>query len=225
MIADIRPKRPWVRLLRVVGATVGALVALYFIVGFSVRPYLASWGATRHEQKEALAGDDLVRRASTQVTLGVDIQAPPERVYPWLVQMGVDRAGLYTYTWFENGVMRLGAHNADALHPEWQDLKPGDVLAFTPADYPTGRTGPLVASMSKNESVVLCGGADLLHCRSTLQFVLVWRSDGTSRLLFRGRSDARVSLWGRLPDLILEPGYLTMERKMLLGIKERAERG
>jgi hypothetical protein len=56
----------------------------------------------------------------------VTIEAPPEQVWPWLAQMGQDRAGFYTYEWFENGLLRLNIHNADRIVPEWQNITVGD---------------------------------------------------------------------------------------------------
>jgi hypothetical protein len=120
--------------------------------------------------------------------------------------------------------MRLDVSNADRIVPEWQDLKVGDTIAFTPAAHPVGRTGPLVAALEPNRALLLCTGDEVGDCRGTWQFVLRERPDGTTRLLFRGRTTADAPLWVALPDQGLELGYFMMERKMLLGIMERAER-
>ena len=212
------------RILRVVASSAGAFLGLYLMVGLLLRPWYATWGATAAEARDPLPGDEIVPEAASQVTLAVDIDAPPEAVWPWLVQMGVDRAGLYTYTWMENGVLGLGVENADRIHPEWQDLRPGDLIAFTPEDYPGGRSGPLVVTIVPNEALLLCTGEEATDCPGTWQFVLQDRGDGTTRLVFRGRISGDGPLAVRMMDLGLEPGYFLMERKMLLGIKERAER-
>jgi hypothetical protein len=212
------------RVLRIVAASLGAAVGLYLMVGLLLRPWYATWGATAAEVHGPLAGDGIVPDAAAQLTLAIDIAAPPAAVWLWLIQMGVDRAGLYTYTWMENGVMGLGVENADRIHPEWQDLKPGDLIAFTPEDYRGGRSGPLVVTLVPNEELLLCTGEEVADCPGTWQFVLHDRDDGTTRLVFRGRISADGPFGVRLMDLGLEPGYFMMERKMLLGIKERAER-
>jgi hypothetical protein len=194
------------------------------MMGFALRPWYATWGATDTEVHATLPGDELVPDARGQVTMAVTIDAPPEAVWPWLVQMGVDRAGLYTYTWVENGVLRLGVENADRIHPAWQDLRVGDIIAYTPEDYPGGRTGPSVAAIEPNRALVLCNAAVGEPCTGTMQLILWERADGSTRLIMRGRSSADAPRLQQAFDALLEPGYFVMERKMLLGIKQRAER-
>ena len=182
------------------------------------------WGATRSEMENALPGDALVPEAAWQTTMAVTIDAPPEEIWPWLVQMGVDRAGLYSLLWVENGVFHLGVKNADRIHPEWQDLKVGDIVAFMPEGYPGGRRGPVVTEVDPQRALVLCLGDDPAHCPGSWQFVLEGQWNGSTRLLLRARTSADRSFWSRLPDLVLEPGYAMMNVAMLLGIKDRVER-
>lgn len=103
---------------------------------------LGKWGATELETSMPLPGDELIPEPDEVQTMAVTISVPAEQVWPWLMQMGVDRAGLYSYTWMENGLLHLGVTNADRIHPEWQDLTVGDIIAFTPEGYPGGRNGP-----------------------------------------------------------------------------------
>jgi hypothetical protein len=182
------------------------------------------WGATRSEASCELPGDALVPDVASQTTMAITIDAPPEDVWPWLVQMGVDRAGLYSLLWVENGLFRLGVSNADRIHPEWQDLKVGDLIAFMPEGYPGGRRGPVVTELAPDRAFVLCMGNDPTTCPGTWQFVLNGEWNGTTRLLLRSRSSANRSFLARLSDLILEPGYAVMSVAMLRGIRERAER-
>ena len=174
----------------------------------------------------SLPGDELIAKPDSQQTMAVTVAAPPDQVWPWLVQMGVDRAGLYSYEWVENWFLRLGVVNADRIHPEWQNLKVGDIVAFTPASYPSGRMGPRVVSLDKNRSLVLDSspGAKSGVVTGTWQFVLR-EADGSTRLLLRSRSCPGRSVALKLMDFLLLPGYLIMDRAMLLGIKERAESG
>ena len=185
---------------------------------------LSRWGATKSEMTMPLPGDELVPSPAAQQTMAITIAAPPDKVWPWLVQMGVDRAGLYSYTWVENGLLRLSVVNADRIHREWQDLKCGDTIAFMPATYPGGRCGPKVVAIDPNRALVLDLGLGAPEGTvGTWQFIL--REDrGSTRLILRTRSAGRGPIIAQVMNRVLEPGYLIMDRAMLLGIKERAER-
>lgn len=207
----------------------GHLKAIAFIVGLvaitwvAVRTWLLNWGVAGAEAERTLPGDELVPNPSTQATMGVKIERPPEQVWPWIIQMGVDRAGFYTYLFVENTLLRLGATNADRIHPEWQDLRVGDHIWFVPEDHPTRRFGPVVSAIDPNQSLVLILGEPDKPAPGTWQFLLERCAGDTTRLLFRQRSSADMPLAVRLPNLLMEPGYFVMSRKMLLGIKQRAE--
>jgi uncharacterized protein YndB with AHSA1/START domain len=182
------------------------------------------WGAMAHELAEPLPGDDLVPDADGQATMAIAIDAPPEQVWPWLVQMGVDRAGLYSLLWVENGILHLGVENADRIVPEWQALKVGDTVAFTPEGYPGGRHGPTVTAIEPNRALVLNMGGEPSASVGSWQFVLEPEEPGTTRLLMRSRSSAHRPVGLKVFDTVVEPGYLIMDIAMLRGIKERAER-
>ena len=188
---------------------------------------LRTWGATGPEKTAPLPGDELIPDADDVWTMAVTVAARPGQVWPWLVQMGVDRAGLYSYTWVENGLLRLGVSNADRVHPEWQDLKVGDIIAFTPGGYPGGRRGPRVVDMQSGSHLVLDSspGAPPGTVTGTWQFVLRDASDAGTRLLLRTLTGPGRPLGLRVTDFLLRPGYLVMDRAMLLGIKKRAEGG
>ena len=81
-------------------------------------PWISTWGATAEEAAWNLPGDKLVPEPRTQNTLAVSIDASPEEVWGWLAQKGVDRAGLYTYLFVENTLLRLGVVEAKRIHPE-----------------------------------------------------------------------------------------------------------
>ena len=199
----------------------GAGVLTYQLV---VRPWMRRWGATDEEVTAALPGDELVRRLDAQSTHAVTIAAPPEAVWPWIVQMGQDRGGLYSYLWVENALLRLGFRNADRIVPEWQDLKVGDRIWFVPEHYATSRFGPVVMAIDPPRSLILSMGVPDQPCPGTWQFILRQRSDGDTRLLLRSRASAEAPLAMRVMNAVMEAGYFVMERRMLLGIKERAER-
>jgi menaquinone-dependent protoporphyrinogen IX oxidase len=181
-----------------------------------------TWGATYSEAAQSMPGDDLVPDADSQVTMAITIDAPPERVWPWLVQMGVDRAGLYTHTWLENGVMHLGVRNAGEIRPEWQDLKVGDHIWFLPESYPTPRFGPRVVALESPHHVVCVMGDEPGTPIGSWQFALEPQGEGT-RLLFRTRGAAARPRGLKLFDLLVEPGYMYMEAGMMRGIADRAD--
>ncbi len=186
----------------------------------SARHLGRSWGATAAEAAMPLPGDDLVPHPDSQATMAITIDAPPEAVWPWLVQMGVDRAGLYTHTWVENGLLRLGIRNADAIRPDWQNLKAGDHIWFVPEAYPAPQYGPRVVTIDPPHTLVCALGDDPDALVGTWQFVLT--GGDVTRLLFRSRA-AHTRLAGlKIMDAVLEPGYLYMDIGMLHGIAARA---
>ncbi|HEY5109183.1 MAG TPA: hypothetical protein VII96_06185 [Acidimicrobiales bacterium] len=206
------------RVVEVGAAAVGALVAAG---GAAVatypkwRPWCVNWGATDDEAQRELPGDGLVGDPDLVTTRAIAIAAPPDAVWPWLAQMGPGRGGVYTYDWIEN-LLGLGVHSVDDVVPEYQHLAVGD------AQY-LGDSGPVLraAVVDPGEAMVL--RSDDGHW--SWAFVLVATGAGT-RLISRNRivlpQDTAWTRW--FYTYAMEPGSLVMERKMLLGIKERAER-
>jgi hypothetical protein len=178
------------------------------------REQVLTWGATEAEAQQTLPGDELLAEADVLSTRAITIAAPPAAVWPWLVQMGSGRGGAYTYDWIEN-LFGLGMKSADTIHPEWQVRAVGDVI-------------PGRASLPDMRVVVLEAERTLV-IRSddgTWVWAFVLEDlDGGTRLLSRNRlAMPDASLGDRIGMAVMEPGSLVMERKMLLGIKERAER-
>ncbi|WP_253250325.1 hypothetical protein [Arthrobacter globiformis] len=188
---------------------------------------LETWGAAGSEVSMPLPGDELIPQPDNVQTMAVTVSAPRGQVWPWLVQMGVDRAGLYSYTWVENGLLHLGVANAHRIHPEWQDLQVGDIIAFTPRGYPGGRRGPRVVQLESDHHLVLdlSPGARPGKVTGPWQFVLHDASGAGTRLLLRTRTGPGRPTALRVIDFLLRPGYLVMDRAMLLSIKQRAEGG
>lgn len=211
---------------RWVPGAIGTAVAGGVLTHVLLPRLLGRWGTAGPEAGMPLPGDHLIPEPDSVQTMAVTISAPPSQVWPWLVQMGVDRAGLYSYTWVENGLLHLGVTNADRIHPEWQDLAVGDTIAFTPARYPGGRMGPRVVELEGGRHLVLDAspGAPAGTVTGTWQFILHDSNDGGTRLLLRTRTGPGRPAGLRFMDFLLQPGYLVMDRAMLLGIKERAER-
>ncbi len=176
-----------------------------------LRRRVLTWGATAAEAGARLPGDELLEDADTVSTRAISIDATAEDVWPWLAQMGPSpRGGAYTYDWIEN-LLRLNMHSVDRVLPEFQHPQVGDTIAFGANTMRLERVEPerVIAWRSEDGNWVWT-------------FVLD-EAAGATRLLSRNRFrlPSRVMRIGMVP---MEPASLVMERKMLRGIKTRAER-
>ena len=176
-----------------------------------LRSPILTWGATGQEASARFPGDDLLEDADGVATRAIDIHAPASAVWPWIAQMGPSpRGGAYTYDWIEN-LLGLDMHSADSVLPEFQDPQVGDGFGYGPNQMRFARVEP--------GHVLVTGSADGNWVWS---FVLS-EHDGRTRLVSRNRfSLPRVR--DRIGMIPMEPGSLLMARKMLQGIKQRAER-
>jgi hypothetical protein len=184
-------------------ALAGALgVTLYAL---AARPWMLRWGASDEDRARALPGDELA--SGPGPTRAVSIDAPVDKVWPWLAQIGQDRGGFYSYEWLEN-LAGCRMRNADRIHPDWQHRDVGERVYLHP------ELGLEVARFEPPHALVLEGwGA----------FVVAPIDARRTRLLARGR---RPPGWAErvYNVLLMELPHFVMERRMLLGIKERAER-
>jgi len=214
-----RHGRFW-RILAIIFGVWGVGTAVYLLF---LWPWMRSWGATKAELGAALPGDDIVPNANIRTTKGITIQAPPEAIYPWLLQIGVDRGGMYSYDWLEN-LFGLNVHTTDRIVPEYQNVQIGDFWRFTPKDYVLNPgPGLYVRQLIENEAVLLCFGMEGKPdetCFDTWQFVLLPQADGSTRLLLR----SNMAIEQELPIKLTYFIQFMMERKMLLQIRVRAER-
>lgn len=188
--------------------------------------YSRDWGSTRDERSMALPGDDFLPHPGAFSTMAIMIDALPEHVWPWLVQMGIDRAGLYTHTWVENRILHLNVTNADRIVPEWQDVRIGDRILFAHGTESRPPMGPVVVAFEPNRFLVLSHGqtTDPEDSIGTWQFFLEPRGECAARLLLRSRASTRKPMGMKLFDAVFEPGYQYMDIGMLRGIRDRAER-
>jgi hypothetical protein len=210
--------------------TAGSVASVVY--GLIVRPWHMRWGAASSEVKRSLPGDDLVSRPLFRATHAVTICASAADVWPWLVQMGQDRAGFYSYDWLEN-MMGLDIHSADQIIPDLQTLEPGDILPLASGDQgiPAVLAEPCQALVFGGHFDRQTGGVFGLATRPpesyldvSWAFVLDEVASGITRLIERFQYDHNLGLTSALFFRgILEPVSFIMERKMLLGIKERAE--
>jgi hypothetical protein len=180
-----------------------------------LRPWMDRWGATRAEISARLPGDELVSDPYASTTRAITIAAKPDLIYPWLVQMGADKAGLYSYTLLERAIF-CPMVNADRVHSEWQDLSVGDPVKMCPTEF--GPPPYTVAVMEPGRALVLGHTNPDGSWAESWQFVITPQADGTSRLIVRSRTSLSDVFWD-----VIHPGIFIMERGMMLGIKVRAE--
>jgi hypothetical protein len=187
-------------------------VLLYW---FPIRRWMSRWGTTPSDLTRVMAGDALLVNPTYSGTMAVTVNAAPEHVWPWLVQIGYQRGGLYSYDWLDRLFGYLDRPSATRILPEFQNLGVGDEI-------PLGR-GPSwpVAAIDPNRALVL----DMRNMGSfdwVWQFGLYAVDEKRTRLVSRSCVRTR-SAWARLATYVIEPAGFLMTRRMLLGLKQRAE--
>jgi hypothetical protein len=176
-----------------------------------LREPILTWGATAEEAQARLPGDELLEDADGVATRAITIDAPPSAVWPWIAQMGPSpRGGAYTYDWIEN-LLGLNMHSANRVLPEYQQPHVGDGFGYG--------TNKMSFKTVEPEHVLATQSAD---GNWVWTFVLE-EQDGRTRLISRNRFRLP-KLKDKIGMIPMVPGSLVMERKMLLGIKQRAER-
>jgi hypothetical protein len=201
------------------------------VVGYDtlLRPWLQDWGATSDERTQGLPGDDIVEEVMSHHTRAVTIDAPPEAVWPWLVQIGDRRAGFYSYDWVERflfpGTVHYveGTHSANRIHPELQELHVGQRIN-------TGSVGSLalgspITVLEPNRALVMGTWAFVLHPLSgkRTRLLVRERDAGWLRMAAPKRSGILRAIGSLIDYVLAEPLHFAMVRRMMLGIKERAE--
>ncbi len=205
-------------------------IAVTVVLSPLLAPWYRTWGATEEEARRSLPGDELATHPRSEITCAVTIQAPAGQVWPWLVQIGCQRAGWYSYDLLDNG----GQASADRILPEHQHLTIGDKVLLTP----DGRLGMPVVSLEPDRALVLGGTLDtrtgqgvnpgdplpVAYYTGINAFVLERAGETATRLIFRQRLDWSPAWANQLAyRVFLEPISFVMGRRMLKGIKQRAE--
>jgi hypothetical protein len=191
----------------------GALGALGYLA--YARPRMVRWGATDEEIARLMAGDELIDRPNYVTNRAITIEAPPEDVWPWIAQMGeAPRAGFYSYEWVER-LMGMTVENAERVEAELQELEVGKAL---------DRRGNMIVRALDPGRALVVGPPSGLWLDSTWAMAVYPTADDHTRLVSRVR--AKVNRWSPTAPFwmaMLDPGQFVMERKFLLGVKERAE--
>lgn len=202
---------------REVLAEIGTVVADLprFATAPLYRPWHQRWGTTDDELRSVQPGDDLLPDAAFRATRAITIAAPPEDVWPWLVQVGCLRAGWYSNDLLDN----LGRPSATTIVPEFQHLEVGQWVPMAPSATPDDRTAFRVDSFAKNEWLLWT------KPDSTWVWRLIPIDNGGTRLVTRVRAarDWHHPLGATLAVVLMEFGDFAMMRRMLRGIKARAE--
>lgn len=194
---------------------------LYVALLIGARPWYTSWGSTRSEQQMVLVGDPPLGESHYRIDHAVTINAPVDSVWPWLVQIGQDRGGFYSYDWLERA-FGDDIHNANRIVPAWQTRALGDLVR---AVQPTYLGGILGSNLGWRVTAIEPGRAMVLENWGA--FVVSPIDVRTTRMHIRSRGSGIPTLSGialtPLSLLVFEPAHFIMERGMLIGIKRRAE--
>lgn len=215
----------WVRIARLGSralAWIAGGVALYAAVG---RRRQLTWGATPAEVDAMLPGDERLASADLVATRSIAVRATAAEVWPWLVQMGQGRGGLYSYDRLEN-IVGCEIHSADRIVPEWQSLVAGDPFRIHP------QVALRVCRVDPGEALVVEGavspsgeattGSTEAPYDFTWAFVLVPAEDDTTRLIIRERYRYRAPWVWLMVEPVAAVSFVMTER-MLRGIRDRAE--
>jgi hypothetical protein len=207
--------------------------AVYMAAAIMLRPLflprLRRWGATDQEVGRSLPGDDLVPQSRAGYTQAITVRAPVAAVWPWLLQIGQGRGGFYSYEVLEN-LVGCDIHNADRILPEFQELQAGDGVRL----HPKVPAIP-VATLEPQQTLLLYGSEQIGQkpdraAKTAEYFATTWLfqvealADGGTRLISRYRLGYTARFGNDLAYRgFVEPISAVMQRKMLLGIKARAE--
>jgi hypothetical protein len=196
-------------------ATFVIAVTIAVVYWFPVRRWMSRWGAASTDLARVMAGDGLIVHPTYSGTMAVIINAPPEHIWPWLVQMGYQRGGLYGYDWLDRLFGYLDRPSATRILPEFQHLAVGDAIPLG-----WGPSWP-VAAIEPDHALVLdmrnMGGIDWVW-----QFGLYAVDERRTQLVSRSRVRAR-TVSAQLLTFAIEPAGFVMTRRMLIGLKQRAE--
>lgn len=214
--------------VRCIPVCLGILLAAY---PFLVRRRLVRWGATGEEVGGPYPGQELIPGGDRSPTMAVTIDAPPARVWPWLVQMGYGRAGWYSWDHLDN----WGHKSAKELHPEWQEISLGDRLPSMPGDAawwevaalePEHFLGLRTAMDLRGRPYDTTRGRPRFYTDSLWGFLLRELPDGRTRLVVSGYW-AMKPRWAKtfVNILFLEPAHWVMQTRQFTNLKRLVEAG
>lgn len=206
------------------GCAGAAMMALALVTPF-LRRRRRRWGLDPAMATRVLPGDDLITDPRWSWTHGIEIEAPAEDVWPWVAQIGADKGGFYSYQWLEN-LAGCGIRNAETIHRQWEagvgaglelhpSVPPLQIVSVQPgrhlvAHAPTDRTARATGTPWVEASwLFLVEPIDATRCRFMSRYRVGCSNDVITRLSFG-------------PTFVEAIGF-AMDRRMLLGVKQRAE--
>ncbi len=206
---------------RAMGVAAATAFLAYVTSAAVLWPLHRAWGTSAEEHAIALPGDAPDRNPAFESQHAVTVNAPPEAVWPWLVQLGQDRAGFYSYDWLERA-FGVDIRNVKEIRPEWQHRQVGDRVRATQPNYLGGMLGRdlgwTVNDLQPGRALVL---------QQWGSFVVLPAGRDSTRFIIRTRvGDARTPVWAATLDVMtFELPHFIMERRMMLQIKALAEEG
>jgi hypothetical protein len=200
-------------------STLAAGLALSAVYWYPVRRWFGRWGTTPDELARVMPGDALIASPTGMATQAVTVHAPPGDIWPWLVQMGYQRGGLYSYDWLDRLFGFLDRPSATRVMPEFQRLAVGDRI---PSGFPFGRCEELTVSVLEPPRALALSYQGL-DTEWVWQFGLYPLGEHRTRLVTRGAERVPNTALAWVGMRIMEPTAFIMTRRMLLGVKERAE--
>jgi hypothetical protein len=197
--------------------TLLVILMLTLLYWFPLRSWFARWGTTPDDLTRVMTGDPFILNPTLSATHAVTIDALPEDIWLWLVQMGYRRGGLYSYDWLDRLFGILDRPSANRVLPEFQHLALGDKILLGPGQ----KQKLTVVAVEPYRALVLSykeHGFDWVW-----QFGLYPLDNNRTRLVTRGteRFSNTVGAW--LFMRVMEPAAFVMTRRMLMGVKQRAE--
>lgn len=213
-------------------AVIAVLAVGALVYHGGLRNWCLRWGATDAELHAALPGDDLFPVYSSQATHAITIHASPDKIWPWLMQIGQDRSGFYSYTIFEN-MFGADMPKVEHLVPEWKPRMLGETVWFATPQRFGGRGKMVAALVDRDRAFAMVSPHDWQQLQSGATategfwcFSLQPTDDGQTRLIARLRGGSPPTLGGRLTGrLFWEPAHFVMEQKMLRTNRDLSEKG
>ncbi|PWB46946.1 MAG: hypothetical protein C3F10_02915 [Dehalococcoidia bacterium] len=203
------------RIARRAGAAFGITLGVAGSYSRWFTPWQRNWGATAEERERPMPGDDFIDKPQYLTTRAITVNARPKDVYPWLAQMGYRRGGLYSFDFLDRVFGFLDGPSTTEILPEFQDLKPGDVI-------PIGKGGDFPVMDLRPHEFLLLGG-ETEGARWTWSTALYPQADGTTRLVTRNTGGGMTSIWSRAAFIGLDLAAFIMVWRWLHVLKQRAE--
>jgi hypothetical protein len=195
--------------------TVFVLLVFALLYWYPVRRQFARWGTSPDEIRRTMPGDSVIASPTHTATQAITVDSPPESIWPWLVQMGYKRGGLYSYDWLDRLFGFLDRPSATTILPEFQQLAVGDKIYLGP------RVELTIVTLEPARALVLSNKMGEMEW--VWEFGLYPIDGQRTRLISRGTEHMPKAIWAWLYMRVMEPAAFIMTRRMLLGLKQRAE--